>query len=86
MEEGLDYIHVHVSLPLGITISCSQALSSKRYDLEGFAEYARQLHASQTFHQAESGNISYVLRVHSILLRQGVEVTTGDKVGRKRVL
>jgi len=53
---------------------CVQVLSAKRYDLEGFAEYAHQLRESQEFDKSEADNIDYVLRVHSALLGHGIEV------------
>ena len=59
-----------------------QVLSSKRYDLEGFAEYARQLRECQAFQEREGASIGYVLRVHSALGKHGVEVPAQDKVHR----
>ena len=55
-------------------------LSAKRYDLEGFAEYAHQLRECQCFDKSEADNIGYVLLVHSALIRHGVEVPADDKV------
>lgn len=66
--------------------SLFQALSSKRYDLEGFAEYARQLRECQAFRAREGSSINYVLKVHSTLGRQGVEVPAQDKVGTYSML
>ena len=57
-----------------------QVLSSKRYDLEGFAEYARQLRECQAFQEREGASIGYVLRVHTALGKHGVEVPAQDKV------
>ena len=55
-------------------------LTSKRYDLEGFAEYAHHLSSCQTFHKSEAKHIDYVLRVHSTLRRNGVKVPQEDEV------
>ena len=55
-------------------------LTSKRYDLEGFAEYAHHLSDCQTFHRNEAKHIDYVLRVHSTLRRNGVKVPQEDEV------
>ena len=55
-------------------------LTSKRYDLEGFAEYAHNLSDCQTFHKNEAKHIDYVLRVHGTLKRNGVKVPHSDVV------
>ena len=55
-------------------------LCSKRYDLEGFAEYAHYLRESHAFQSREFDNITFVLKVHSILQRQGIQVPHQDKV------
>jgi hypothetical protein len=55
-------------------------LSCKRYDLEGFAGYAHYLRESHSFLAKESNNITFVLKIHSILQRQGIEVPPEDKV------
>lgn len=55
-------------------------LTSKRYDLEGFAEYAHHLSDCQSFHKSEAKHIDYVLRVHSTLRRNGVKVPQEDEV------
>lgn len=57
-----------------------QMLTSKRYDLEGFAEYAHHLSDCQAFHKNEAKHIDYVLRVHSTLRRNGVQVPEADEV------
>ena len=57
-----------------------QMLTSKRYDLEGFAEYAHNLNDCQTFHKNEAKHIDYVLRVHGTLRRNGVKVPHTDEV------
>lgn len=77
-SEWIDY---HTEATFCIPPSLFQALSSKRYDLEGFAEYARQLRECQAFRAREGSSINYVLKVHSTLGRQGVEVPAQDKVG-----
>lgn len=58
----------------------NQVLSSKRYDLEGFADYAHHLRESHSFQSRELNNITFVLKIHSILQRQGIEVPPRDKV------
>lgn len=55
-------------------------LSTKRYDLEGFAQYAHHLRESHAFQTREYDNITFVLKIHSILQRQGVQVPQEDKV------
>lgn len=61
-----------------------QVLSAKRYDLEGFADYAHFLRESHSFQAKELGNITFVLKIHSILQRQGIEVPPQDKVRNGR--
>ena len=61
-------------------------LTSKRYDLEGFAEYAHHLSDCQTFHKSEAKHIDYVLRVHSTLRRNGVKVPQEDEVCSNQLL
>ncbi len=60
---------------------CFQVLSARRYDLEGFAEYAHQLRECQSFDRSEADNIDYVLEVHNALLDHGVDIPADDKVG-----
>ena len=57
-----------------------QMLASKRYDLEGFAEYAHHLRDCQSFHKNEVKHIDYIFRVHNTLRRNGVQVTHEDEV------
>ena len=68
-----------IECPIIIIIQ-PQMLTSKRYDLEGFAEYAHHLSDCQSFHKSEAKHIDYVLRVHSTLRRNGVKVPQEDEV------
>lgn len=61
-------------------VYCLKMLTSKRYDLEGFAEYAHHLSDCQSFHHTEAKHIDYVLRVHHTLRRNGVQVPQEDEV------
>ena len=74
------HTHTHTHAHVHTHTHILQVLSSKRYDLEGFAEYARHLRECQTFDEKEATNINYVLRVHSILFRHGIDVPQQDKV------
>ena len=75
-------LQYHADLKFSCTIFTlhMQMLTSKRYDLEGFAEYAHHLSDCQTFHKSEAKHIDYVLRVHSTLRRNGVKVPQEDEV------
>ena len=63
-----------------------QVLLLKRYDLEGFSEYAHYLRESEAFQLKELDNIKSVLKIHSILQCQGIEVPPQDKVHHNRSL
>ena len=52
-------------------------LSTKRYDLEGFVQYARSLRESQAFHSRETAQTQWVTEVCTTLRRYSI--TTSDQ-------
>ena len=56
-----------------------QMLSCKRYDLEGFAEYAQTLHHIQLCRDVEETTLSYIRKTHQALVSSGISVAGGEK-------
>ena len=52
-----------------------QMLSVKRFDLEGFVQYARSLRESQAFHTREASNTQWVSDVHGTLRKYSIQTS-----------
>ena len=62
-----------------------QKLSSKRYDLEGFVQYARSLRESQTFHSREVAHTQWVSDVHTTLRKYSIHTSETDRETMQRL-
>ena len=60
-------------------------LSSKRYDLEGFVQYADSLRESQAFHSREAGRTQWVADVHTALRKYNIHISEGDRETLQRL-
>lgn len=78
--QNATFIITTILILVTIYIWFDQVLSTKRYDLEGFSEYAHQLRECQSFDRSEADNIDYVLQVHKALLHHDVALPIDDKV------
>ena len=67
-------------IDIGLAASVFQILSSKRYDLEGFSEYAHTLMESTKFWSDESSSVVYVKQMHGTLNQLRVLLVQADKV------
>ena len=56
-----------------------QTLSSKRYDLEGFVQYARSLRESQSFHSREVAKTQWVSDIYTTLRKYSIHTSEVDK-------
>ena len=50
-----------------------QELSSKRYDLEGFVQYARSLRDGQSFNSHNAANTQWVADVYAALRKYSIQ-------------
>ena len=52
-----------------------QVLSEKRYDLEGFVQYAHSLRESQSFHTSKAANMQRVADIHNTLRKYSISIS-----------
>lgn len=60
---------------MSITVLFFQLLLSKRYDLEGFVQYARSLAESQAFHRQEAPSTRRAVDIHTTLRKYNIPVS-----------